>query len=103
MLLLFKTKFKFKYIICISIRWGLGIITQTTQTPIVVKEGWFIEHLTTDQLVRATSQTLESTVTLHQDPIGLFKSEITNICAKIFTHQDLGMGVSLGTCQSPFF
>jgi hypothetical protein len=37
-------------------------------------------------------------VTLCQDPVGLFKPEITNICSKIFTNQDLGMGVSLGTC-----
>lgn len=44
-------------------------------------------------------------MTLSQDPVGLFKPEITNICAKVFTNQDLGMGVSIGfllyTCPVP--
>jgi hypothetical protein len=31
-------------------------------------------------------------VVLSQDPLGLLKPEITNICAKIFTNQDVGMG-----------
>jgi hypothetical protein len=42
-------------------------------------------------------------VTLSQDPVGLFKPEITSICAKVFTNQDLGMGLPLGSCLFFFF
>jgi hypothetical protein len=64
--------------------WRLGVTTQTTQTPVSLRQGWFIECTPQDWSIRDTTQTQELNCHLSQDPTELLSLKSTNICAKLF-------------------
>ena len=74
--------------------WSLGITAQTTQTPISVKQGWFIEHTPQDWSTKATFQIWELNQDIELRFYRVVKLQIKrkHLC-KLFDQRGFGLGI----------